>query len=201
MGEFPFHDRSASPLPKDADGAKAKAFAALYRQHVEAIRGYCRRRLPRGDVDEAVSEVFSIAWRRFADLPADGTELFWLYGVARNAIRNIERGNRRWKRLRARVGSLGVAHVEPADDQIVRSETIEGVLSALDTLRPSDQEVLRLRTWEELDRHQIAAAYSITPEAADMRINRAVKRMAKALRKTGVAREFAPTAIDERREL
>lgn len=192
------------PVPVPAEDAmspdrgEAETFATLYRSNVDAIKAYCYRRLARSDVDDAVSEVFAVAWRKIDDVPRDGSERFWLYGVARNTIRNLERSRRRRMRLRDRLGSLGAAHhPELPDVQVVRADTIERVLEALSTLRPMDQEVLRLRTWEELDRHEIALVFGISPEAADMRVNRAVKRMAKALRSSGVASAFVDTAPDQ----
>lgn len=175
----------------------AATFSALYDRHVGSIRAYCARRVRRQDVDDAVSEVFAVAWRRIDQVPEDGTELYWLYGVARNAIRNLDRSGRRKLRLDRRLRSLGRSSPEPPDVQLVRSEEVRGVLQALSKLRPTDQEVLRLRMWEELDRHAIAEVFGISPAAADMRINRAVRRMATELRRAGVAEHFEPVASDE----
>lgn len=175
----------------------AATFSDLYDRHAPAIRSYCSRRVRRQDVDDAVSEVFAVAWRRIDDVPDDGTELYWLYGVARNAIRNLDRSGRRRSRLVERLRSLGRSTEETPEVQLVRSEEIRGVLTALSRLRASDQEVLRLRMWEELDRHEVAEVFGISPAAADMRINRAVRRMAAELRRTGVAEHFESTARDE----
>lgn len=180
-------------------GSDAELFASLYDRHVGAIRLYCLRRVSRSDVDDAVSDVFGVAWRRIDQVPDDGTELYWLYGVARNAIRNIDRSGRRRSRLVARLASLAWRAEPAAEVQIVRSEEARVVLEALGSLREGDQEVLRLRMWEELDRHAIGAIFGISPAAADMRINRATKRMAQALRRSGVAEYFeqAPSMIAE----
>jgi len=62
-------------------------------------------------------------------------------------------------------------------------EEDEALLSALATLSAGDQEVLRLKTWEELSNGEIAAAMETTVRATDMRISRAKRRLAKALEK------------------
>jgi DNA-directed RNA polymerase specialized sigma24 family protein len=51
-------------------------------------------------VADVVSEVFMTAWRRIVDIP-DGSELPWLYGVARRVVMNHRRGARRRHRLGA----------------------------------------------------------------------------------------------------
>lgn len=189
--------RSAPDSRREGGSWDAASFSALYERHVASIRAYCARRVRRQDVDDAVSEVFAVAWRRIDDVPDDGTELYWLYGVARNALRNLDRSDRRRSRLVVRLRSLRHPAEESPDVQIVRSEEVRGVIRALSGLRPMDQEVLRLRMWEELDRHAIAQVFGISPAAADMRVNRAVRRMAAELRRTGVAEHFESVAGDQ----
>ena len=62
-------------------------FDDLYREHRDAIRRYCLRRLPVGEVDDVVSEVFSIVWRRLEAAPASGRVLPWLYAIGRAVAR------------------------------------------------------------------------------------------------------------------
>jgi DNA-directed RNA polymerase specialized sigma24 family protein len=60
----------------------------------------CRRRVPAESVADVVSEVLMTAWRRIVD-HLDGSELPWLYGVARRVVMNHRRGARRRHRLGA----------------------------------------------------------------------------------------------------
>lgn len=68
------------------------AFAEAYRAHYWAVSRFVARRLDgqAHEVEEVVAEVFSIAWRRRAELP--DAPLPWLYGVARNCLANTVRG-------------------------------------------------------------------------------------------------------------
>lgn len=168
-------------------GAVAEShFVEIYRDHEPAIRRYCRRRLSPDDVDDAVLEVFAIAWRRSSDQPVSTDEIVpWLYGVARNVVRNQTRTSIRLRRLKARVSSIvGDSSTSPESVILRRSED-QMVLDALSSLRPNDQEILRLRTWEDLGRRDIAEVLGISPEAVDMRVNRALRRMEKALLERG----------------
>ena len=70
-------------------------FRALYAEAYPALRRWAHHRgIPGADADDVVAEVFTIAWRRFDDIPADAA-IPWLYGVARNVVRNHRRGERR----------------------------------------------------------------------------------------------------------
>ncbi|MEU6067066.1 sigma-70 family RNA polymerase sigma factor [Streptomyces sp. NPDC047082] len=152
-------------------------FAAAYREHYWAVSRYVARRLDgRADgVEEVVAEVFTVAWRRRADLPP--SPLPWLYGVARNCLANAVRGYGRRRRLVDRLGNDETAHGR----QIVDSPDAEGpgawVHDALARLSPADQEVLRLTAWEELGVDEVAVALGCGQRAAAMRLHRARRRL------------------------
>ncbi|MGH8915049.1 MAG: RNA polymerase sigma factor, partial [Acidimicrobiia bacterium] len=96
-------------------------------------------------------------------------------------VRNQTRSSRRRLRLGMRLAGNGdPGDPEPAETTVTRSEH-EDVVTALLTLRESDQELLRLRAWEELSRHEIARLLGISVAAVDMRLHRAIARMSDAL--------------------
>ncbi len=165
-------------------------FRRLYEEHQDAMRTYCRRRLDPVEVEDAVADIFTVAWRRLDKIRAGGEELRWLYGVARNVVSNSQRATRRRHNLSVKVSRLGAENGSGPDSQVVRRVEDDYVLQALATLKSDDQELLRLRAWEELTRHDLAAIYGVTPEAIDMRLNRIYKRMARALRRSGYHNEF-----------
>ena len=55
------------------------------------------------------------------------------------------------------------------------------MVDALERLRLSDQEIIRLAGWEELGRDEIAEALQCTPNAVTKRLNRALDRLAQQL--------------------
>ncbi|MEI5098796.1 sigma-70 family RNA polymerase sigma factor [Streptomyces sp. PmtG] len=155
-----------------------EAFAAAYRAHYWAVSRFVARRLDGGEaheIEEVVAEVFSIAWRRRAELPE--APLPWLYGVARNCLANTVRGLGRRRRLLHRIGH----HEAVGGGQVVDSPDTERpgawVLEALARLSPADQEALRLTTWEELGVDDLAVALGCGRGAAAMRLHRARRRL------------------------
>ncbi|GGW14423.1 hypothetical protein GCM10010501_22430 [Streptomyces libani subsp. rufus] len=152
-------------------------FAAAYREHYWAVSRYVARRLSgRADeVEEVVAEVFTVAWRRRAELPA--APLPWLYGVARNCLANAVRGYGRRRRLVDRLGNDETAHGRHIAAGPGSEAPGAWVHEALDRLSPADQEVLRLAAWEELGAEEIAVALGCGRRAAAMRLHRARHRL------------------------
>jgi RNA polymerase sigma-70 factor (ECF subfamily) len=156
-------------------------FRLLYESHLDDLRVYCLRRLDRDEAEDALAEIFAVAWRRLEKVPPGSEARLWLYGVARNVVRNSMRSARRRARLDNRVSGISdPPRPGPAETTMTRSEHAD-VLVALSKLRPGDQELLRLHAWEELSRSEIATVFDISIAAVDMRLHRAIARMSVAL--------------------
>lgn len=156
-------------------------FQALFAAHQAQIQAYCLRRLPTEDAHEATAETFVTAWRRIHDVPEGDGAAPWLYGVARNVVRNMQRGGRRRLRLAARVGSFGRVAAEGPEPQVIRNAEHVEVEAALRRLRPDDAEILRLKAWDNLTHEAVGQVLGISTRAAEGRYARALKRLAKEL--------------------
>jgi RNA polymerase sigma-70 factor (ECF subfamily) len=167
-------------------------FRRIYDEHFEAIRRYCLRRLPLSDANEAVSDVFLVAWRRRTAIPEES--LPWLYGVAKNVVRNVDRQRRRSIRVAARASVEPSYPVPGADVVVVRNEDDDRLMTALSSLGTQDREILMLRAWEGMTAAQIAAVNGISVSAAEKRFSRAAKRLETSVnqrRSGGSGREVA----------
>lgn len=159
------------------DSPRAERFTVLYEAHYAKVLAYCRRRLPADVASDAVAETFAAAWRNLDRLSGD--PLLWLYGLARGVVSNQRRGLARAARLHQRVQGLatpdgGMDHV----DDVGSEDTL---LEALEQLTPSQQEALRLTTWEELTPTEAAAVVGCSPSAFKVRVFRARRRMRQLL--------------------
>jgi RNA polymerase sigma-70 factor (ECF subfamily) len=163
-------------------------FRHLYDGNLEPLRRYCFRRLPADEVDDAVAEVFLVAWRRLGDVPDGDEARLWLYGIARNVVRNLRRSRRRRFRLASKVRHVEAPVVADPGVEVVRRADYQETLDCLSTLRERDQEVLRLAAWEELKPTEIGRVVGIDAHAASARLSRARDRLAGALHmeRTGV---------------
>jgi RNA polymerase sigma-70 factor (ECF subfamily) len=157
----------------------------LYEQQQPDVLAYFLRRLDREDAVEATAEVFLTVWRRIDDAPGGSETRPWLFGIARNVLRNQQRTNRRIRRLVFRIAGAPV-NPEPLPETVVlRRAQDREVLAALDRLRPGDREVLRLRLWEEASYDEIATVLGCTRHAAEQRYAKALRRLRRVFHRAG----------------
>jgi RNA polymerase sigma factor (sigma-70 family) len=83
--------------------------------------------------------------------------------------------------LRAKIASTPLEVVSSPETIVVRSESAEEALHALETLKPLDQEIVQLRIWEELSSAEIGGIVGLKPTAVDMRLSRARRRLNQVL--------------------
>lgn len=175
------------------DPAAEGRFTRMYEEHYDQILAYCARRVDRTEAEDIANEVFAVLWRRLDEVEPD-TELAWLYGVAYRTIGGGLRTAKRRTRLSRRIGGLAHHGPELPDHVVVRRDQDRIVLEALAELRPSDAEVLRLRAWEELTAGEMAVVLGCSVPAAEQRLSRAKRRLARVLapRLPSIAPPLAP---------
>ena len=158
-------------------------YEALVEAYQRQVLAYAMRRSPTVDeAEDASAETFIIAWRKLDDIPIDAS-LPWLYAVARRVLANHRRGRTRRERLSARL------RIEDVATPLRLGEGTDGpALTVLASLSPSDQELLRLVAWEELDHGAIAQVLGITPNAVAIRLHRVRGRFVAALKGSSMSR-------------
>ena len=163
----------------NASGGDVRHFRTIFDANYDAVRAYARRRCQRlEDADDVVSETFTVAWRRLREIPP-GSELPWLYGVARRVLANQRRSERRLTALVQRLRG------QPPDVVTPEHPNTGYVIDAMARLKPDEQEVLRLAAWEELGATEIARVLGCSPNAASIRLHRAKKQLAVLLTNSG----------------
>jgi RNA polymerase sigma-70 factor, ECF subfamily len=157
-------------------------FDALFQQHVAGIASYCRwRSCSFADAEDAVAEVFLIAWRRFEDVPIGDDARPWLYATARRVLANQARANARRRRLNERLSA------QPVTTGAGHGPLVARVQDALAALDPHDREVLLLVEWEGLTPTEVAAVLHRPPVAVRVRLHRARRRFRDAYEAQTVA--------------
>jgi RNA polymerase sigma factor (sigma-70 family) len=104
----------------------------------------------------------------------------WLYRVAYGVLANVWRGVSRQKRLRQKLDAIGVESAAPADEYVVIRQEAQQILQAMDLLKGSQQEVLRLFVWEGLSGSELAVALDVSVDAAKQRLSRARRELTDA---------------------
>lgn len=160
-------------------------FRSLYEAQQPDVLAYFLRRLNRDDAIEATADVFLTAWRRIEDVPAGSEARPWLFGIARNVLRNRQRTNRRFLRLTTRFAAIPTDSVPSPETVVVRRAEDRDLLAALEKLRPTDREVLLLRLWEEAGYDEIATILGCSRHAAEQRYSKALRRLRSVCRRAG----------------
>ena len=162
------------------DPAADVRFTRMYEAHYDQVLAYCGRRVSRADAEDIANEVFVVLWRRLDDVE-QATAAAWLYGVAYRVMGDRFRKAKRRARLSEQRGAIQMQAPLMPDEVIVQREQDRIVVESLRELRPTDAEVVRLAAWEELTSPEIAVAMNCSVSAAEQRVHRAKKRLAKIL--------------------
>ncbi|BCJ52930.1 hypothetical protein Asp14428_44050 [Actinoplanes sp. NBRC 14428] len=163
-------------MPTDDEDARER-FEALFTDHYPELIRFAGRRVGRDSAADIVAGTFLIAWRRFAEMPADHARA-WLYATARHVIANELRSRNRRERLSARLETTEAGWAEDASGPVGEQLRVQRVLAGLSAM---DQEVLRLSEWEDLDVAEMAIVLGCTRTAAKVRLHRARRRFAARL--------------------
>ena len=165
-------------------------FEAAYTQYLPAVSAYLSRRVERAAVEDLAADVFAVAWRKRATVPA-GFELPWLYRTAAYLVANHRR--------RASTSSALVALLHNADSAPSAEDIVVGDMSLAEAwraLRAKDREVLALSVFEDLPISSIAVALEISTNAASIRLHRAKKSLAALLSEPKISTSSERTAAE-----
>ncbi|GAA3548878.1 RNA polymerase sigma factor [Nonomuraea rosea] len=160
-------------------------FGAVFDAHYAEIHRYVARRLGPHAADDVSAETFALAFRRRRRYDTSrGSARPWLYGIATNLISRYRRDE---VRLLRAVGRLH-PEAEPArghEDEVTAKVSAQGVKRALAeaiaTLPADQRDVLLLVALPGLSYDEVAQALDVPFGTVSSRLNRARKKLRKAL--------------------
>jgi RNA polymerase sigma-70 factor (ECF subfamily) len=170
---------AVSTLSDGSDVAGLPAFEEVYRLHAPRIYRFCLSQLRNpDDAEDVVADVFLSAWSAYQRTPPNPAALpTWLVRIARNAIIDRRRHERRWSALWARLFHGDErAPVEVEQLAMVREETRQ-VIASMGRLAPRDRLVLGLRLAADLTHAQVGDLLGISEHAATVSYHRAFQRL------------------------
>ena len=125
-----------------------------------------------------MAEVFGVVWRKLEGSVLEA-ERAWIFGIARNVVRNRWRAATRRRRLMGRVaGVRDREELDPLGDIAEATTRQRRVVEALRQLHESDREILMMSAWDDLSANEIAVILDISANAVHQRLHRAKKRLA-----------------------
>ena len=165
-----------------------EAFRELYERYAVWIRSWFKRHTG-SDVAslDLTAETFAQAWhasRRFKDL-ADGSGAPWLFGIARNLLRQYHKHNRIESAARERLGlqaSVVGDDFERVDDRNEAGALAPLVRRALRALPADQRRALELRIVHQLPYDAVAGRLGCSQNAARLRVSRALRALTTQMR-------------------
>lgn len=158
---------------------------SLYRTYGGELYGFALNCLgDRGLAEEVVQDVFTRVWRHADSFdPERASFRTWIYGIARNAIIDIER---------RRSVRFGLSAREGDDDDMVADDSIERALlgwqvsAALARLTPEHRQVIRLAHFQGMRLREIAEVTGLPLGTVKSRVSYALRGLRLALEEMGV---------------
>jgi RNA polymerase sigma-70 factor (ECF subfamily) len=165
-----------------------EAFRELYDRYAVWMRSWFKRHTG-SDVAslDLTAETFAQAWhasRRFKDL-ADGSGAPWLFGIARNLLRQYHKHNRIESAARERLGlqaSVAGDDYERVDDRNEAGALGPLLRHALRALPVDQRRALELRIVRQLPYDVVAGRLGCSQNAARLRVSRALRAITTQIR-------------------
>lgn len=176
----PLDTATVRGCPPDPDAALVvaaredpQAFLALYDRYFSRVLGYVRLRVR----DEAVCEdvtstVFTAALAQLPRFRGEGTFAGWLFQIARNAVRDVQRRP-------AAVSLLHEPHQSEADleERFLARERASHLHVLIRLLTPEQQHLLALRYGAGLAFDEIGAIVGAAPGTVRVRLHRTLEQL------------------------
>jgi len=162
-----------------------EAFSLFYREHLDAVVAFFARRV--GDRELAfdlTAETFAAVVVSAGTYSGDAPAVAWLFGIARNKLRESLRRDRVADAARRRLGMEPIALDDAALERVEeRAGSGEGALQlALEALPELTRSALLARLVEERDYGEIAARLQCSEQVVRQHVHRGLKTLRANLR-------------------
>ena len=164
--------------------ADPQAFREFYERYAVWVRAWFQRHTGSDTVAlDLTAETFAQAWhslRRYRDL-ADGSGAPWLFGIARNLLRQYHKHNRIETAARERMGIPAAwaecEDYEAVDERMTAVSLAPLLRRAVRALPLEQRRALELRVVQQLDYDEVSGALGCSQNAARLRVSRALRAL------------------------
>ena len=173
------HDDDASLLR--AARGDAQAFAAFYTRWAVPLHGWLRTQVPADVATDLTAETFAQALLGLSCFRGrePGSGVAWLWGIARNLVRQHHRRARLERSARERLGidehGYEVVDWDDADARAQAALLARELAAQLTRLGDDQRRALELRIVADLDFGAVAEQLGVSEPAVRMRVSRALR--------------------------
>lgn len=180
LGPGPAREQFASEISDDAayvaaarDGDRA-AFGRLYERYARMVHGVLLAKVPVGDVDDLVQDVFIRALSRVSTLRETASFGAWLAAIARNVAHDYHRRSVPEEPLTDDASDLEIQCGTSCADQ---DEPAIAILETVMSLSETYRETLILRLVEGMTGPEIAARTGMTHGSVRVNLHRGMEQL------------------------
>ncbi|HKU45081.1 MAG TPA: sigma-70 family RNA polymerase sigma factor [Polyangiales bacterium] len=160
----------------------AARFSELYEQHFDFVWRSARYLgEPDASLDDAVQDVFLVAYRRFQDFEARSSPRTWLFAITMRVISDHRRSRRRKGRLLDSVTRMFTQPVSTPYDHTAHAEDGRALLAALEGLSEEQRATFVMADLEELSAPEIAEVLSVNVNTVYSRLRSARRAVSRRL--------------------
>ena len=149
-----------------------EAFAELYSLYAPMVHGILLARVPWGEVDDLVQDVFLVALKKLNTLRDDAAFGAWLSMIARNRAMDFHRRRRDTEELSDDLATQGSSEAD---------REAANVLEVICGLPEAYRETLVLRLVEGMTGSEIAGRTGLTPASVRVNLHRGMKLLREKL--------------------
>ncbi|MGA2544609.1 MAG: sigma-70 family RNA polymerase sigma factor [Verrucomicrobiota bacterium] len=166
------------------DGRQA-AFTTLVRRHLDLVYATALRKAgDAGGAEEIAQNVFSALARKAWQFAPDDSLPAWLYKTALLESKSWLRGELRRRRREQTAAELGTTMKTP-EDQPAFNALVPLLDDALLSLREKDRTALLLRYYESHSLRDVGAAFGVSEDTAQKRVQGALEQVAEFFKRRG----------------
>jgi RNA polymerase sigma-70 factor (ECF subfamily) len=150
-----------------------QAFLALYDRYFDRVLGYARLRIrDAATCEDIASTVFTTALAQLGRFRGDGTFAGWLFQIARNAVRDVQR-----RSVTAALPAEPTSSEPDVEERFLAHERAAELHTLIRLLTPEQQHLLGLRYGAGLAFDEIGAIVGAAPGTVRVRMHRILEQL------------------------
>jgi RNA polymerase sigma-70 factor, ECF subfamily len=153
--------------------ADPRAFLSLYERYFDRVLGYARLRLAdAATCEDVTSRVFTTALEQLGRFRGEGSFAGWLFQIARNAVRDVQRR----RPIEPLPDERPAADPTP-EERVLERERAQELRAAIGLLAPEHQHLLALRYGADLGYEDIGVIVGTAPATLRVRMHRILEEL------------------------
>ncbi len=153
--------------------ANPREFLGLYDRYFDRVLGYARSRIAdAATCEDVTSRVFTTALEQLGRFRGDGSFAGWLFQIARNSVRDVQR-----QRLTEPLAEERPAADRTPEEHVLEREQAQELRAVIRRLPPEHQHLLALRYGADLGYDEIGAIVGSAPATVRVRMHRILEEL------------------------